>query len=139
MTDCWVWVRHRNPKGYAIANWPALSKSTVVSRMVLEASLGRPLSPHEMACHTCDNPSCVNPAHIWLGDVAANAADMVEKGRTAPVSGELNPRAKLTYEQVSEARALYSAGGLSSAELARRFGVHKTTMKLALLASTWRE
>lgn len=41
--------------------------------------------PYELfACHTCDNPRCVNPHHIWVGDIAQNNHDAIRKGRRGP-------------------------------------------------------
>lgn len=58
-------------------------------------------------CHTCDNPKCVNPQHLFLGTHKANMADMVRKDRHN--KGIRNPSAKLTPQDVKEIRDLYNS------------------------------
>ena len=60
--------------------------------------------------HSCDNPLCVDPAHLFLGDDAANAADRERKGRNRPPIGEDQGRARLTNEQVRRIRFLLANG-----------------------------
>jgi predicted XRE-type DNA-binding protein len=79
-----------------------------------------------LACHTCDNPPCVNPAHLFLGDDAANCADKVAKNRqarTPPHWGESSPNVKVNTEDVRQIRARYAAGGVSQRELGEEYGV----------------
>jgi hypothetical protein len=92
---------------------------------------GRPRSAHREAyrlavgpipdgllvCHRCDNPSCVNPDHLFLGTVADNASDMVSKGRQA-IGGKINT-AKLSPEQVHEIRN----SSLSNRQASKVYGV----------------
>lgn len=52
-------------------------------RLALESKLGRPIRPGYMACHTCDNPPCCNPAHLYEGTAQDNSDDAVVRGRTA--------------------------------------------------------
>lgn len=91
-------------------------------------------------CHHCDNPLCVNPAHMFEGTHKENMEDMVAKGRQgggAP-AGEKNGRAKLTKEQVLRIRELHSTGEYSQAELARMFGVDYRTMHKVVHRHNWR-
>lgn len=77
--DCWVWLGGRNGSGY-----PAISdgrKSLVGTRLMREYIDGKPVPSELVVCHSCDNPPCVNPAHLFVGTKRDNAQDMIIKGR----------------------------------------------------------
>lgn len=104
-------------------------------------------------CHHCDNPRCANPDHIYVGDSKTNVADMFARGRhwtqadpeRARVIGQMtgerntwavrerNPKAKLTPEQVAE----IAASKRGSRELARDYGVHRTTIQRIRSGASW--
>lgn len=89
--------------------------------------------------HNCpggDNPSCVNPAHLWLGDRRDNNLDMFKKGTCPHAEGEKNWAAKLTAEKVKEMRKLKEAG-MGFRRIANRFSIHKTTARDACRGKTW--
>ncbi len=73
-------------------------------------------------CHTCDNPPCVRPSHLFLGTHADNMRDMLAKGRRRGFSGAANPAAKLSDAEAREIRELWQWGASGTA-LARRFGL----------------
>jgi hypothetical protein len=87
-SGCWLWDGSCDRKGYG-----QLRISKQVLKPATHVSLqldGRPV-PHGMgACHHCDNPACVNPAHLFIGTQKDNTADMIRKGR-----GSKPPIAKL--------------------------------------------
>lgn len=86
-------------------------------------------------CHSCDNPSCVNPDHLWLGTMTENMADCDTKKRRK--YGEAHTGHKLTDELVREARALYKTGDYTQRKLAARYGVAKNAIALMLRGKTW--
>src|SRR5262249_47420863 len=103
--------------------------------------------------HNCpggDNPTCVQPAHLWLGTLQDNVEDMIRKGRhahgathgyhTNPASilrGEDRPTAKLTEAHVREMRALAATERWAFRELAGRYGVTAPAVSLAVRGITW--
>jgi len=71
--------------------------------------------------HRCDNPSCVNPKHLFLGTQADNVQDRDVKGHQKGPFGESHHSAKLTEKDVREIRRLYSQG-LPVIGISRRLG-----------------
>ena len=91
-------------------------KARNIARIAWEAHNAEPLPPNMMVCHTCDNPRCINPEHLFIGTAADNSADCVRKGRIV--------RTVLSVLTDDDYRAI-SASDSSTAELADRYGVSK--------------
>lgn len=83
-------------------------------------------------CHSCDNPLCINPDHLWLGTDAQNVKDKVMKGRAN--RGESIGTSKLTDEAVKEIRASY----MNLRTASEKFGVSTVTIWKARERITWR-
>lgn len=101
-----------------------------------------PVPSGMVVMHDCDNPCCVNPAHLTAGPQKRNIRDMVARGRqpdferTLPdVKGEANGHALLTERDVRDIRA---AAGVSNAELARKYGVSVWTIRDARSGRNWK-
>jgi hypothetical protein len=144
--SCWLWTGSRNEHGYGsiLGNDRRLIHAHRVS---WELANG-PIPAGVDVLHNCpggDNPSCVNPAHLWLGTATDNSRDMVRKGRhyahATPervLRGERHGHAKLTDAQVRTIRARYAQGGVTQTELGRQFGVHVSLVHLIVHGRIWR-
>jgi hypothetical protein len=112
--SCWIWRACRERRGYGC--FSGLGKCRLAHRVAWMLVHGE--WPATGLRHSCDNPSCVNPAHLSLGTHAQNMADMVARGRS--YRGER--RSALTEDMVREIRRL-ALEGVSMREIGRRFGI----------------
>ena len=92
-SGCWIWMGATNRAGYAKAsNAFTGQKTRIVHRAILQEQLGVQLPINIYACHSCDVPSCINPAHIWPGTQLDNLRDAINKGKKIGSDGAFNAR-----------------------------------------------
>jgi hypothetical protein len=82
---CWDWLGHKDDRGYC--RIMVGGKIQLAHRVSWELHRG-PLSDGQHVCHKCDNPSCTNPAHLFIGSQKDNIRDMYSKGRQNPGKGK---------------------------------------------------
>ncbi len=113
---CWEWQGMRDSGGYGRVS--GASAPRVASRVAYEAWVA-PLEQGAIVCHTCDNPPCCNPAHLFAGTNLDNTHDMLKKRRGT--HGERHHWHRLTDEQVAIIRYL-SDQGVQQRPIARMIG-----------------
>ena len=145
--ECWTWTASSFKDGYG--KFWLRGRNRYANRVSWELAYG--VDPGGMmVCHSCDNPPCVRPEHLFLGTQKDNRRDAVAKGRTAKGArhgsrtkphtvprGERNGNAKLTYEIADAIREEYASGDISQWDLARRYGVAQTAISSVINRKTW--
>ena len=131
---CWVWFGARLPKGYGIIKIPLTRRQEYAHRLSWLIHRGE-IPVGEYVLHRCDNPRCVNPSHLFLGDAKANQQDMKTKGRH--LYGERNVMAVLTAPDVRKIKALIGTGGFSQEDIASMFGVAQVTISRIARGLRW--
>jgi len=132
--SCWDWEAARNSKGYG--RFWLNGKTVNAHRLAYCLYHGLELVDirGECICHSCDNPSCCNPEHLWLGTDADNIWDRDNKGRGN--KGKKNGRAKLDEEDVVSMRRRYPTETLR--KLANEFEISKSGVWSVISHRTWK-
>ncbi len=125
---CWDWTGLRSHAGYGHFRFRGGIRRA--HRVAWELTRG-PIPDGLCVLHSCDNPSCVRPDHLFLGTNADNIRDKTVKGRAA--KGEINGNAKLTAEQV---RAIRSDKRLER-EIAADFGIVRSHVRAIKAREKW--
>jgi hypothetical protein len=131
---CWPYLGFRDRDGYG--DFWLRGQNQKAHRVAYLIANGE--WPEPNGCHSCDNPGCCNPAHIFAGTVAQNMADRDAKGRHWVRHGEQHASARLTEADVREIRRRHAAGEASYTGLAFTFGVHIQTIASIVQRKTWK-
>jgi hypothetical protein len=116
VTGCWNWTASQNGKGYGQISIDRRPRGA--HRASYEAFVG-PIPGGIFVCHHCDNRACINPAHLFLGSAADNAADRDSKGREVIFDGVNHGSAKLSDADVDAIRSSHA----SQRDLGKRYGI----------------
>lgn len=108
-------------------------KKVKAHRVAYELYTG-PIPVNMCVCHKCDNPSCVNPEHLFLGTHKDNMQDMSRKNRANKPKGSASLRSKLVETQVIQIKQ----DKRSFAEIAREYGVTPENISAIVRNKTWR-
>lgn len=120
---CWRWTGTGDRRGYG--HFKVRGRMNGAHRFSYELHFG-PIPRGLYVCHKCDNPACVNPAHLFLGTAADNARDRSRKGR----SNHARRIAPATAERVV---ADYERGAGSQEALAARYGLSQSRVSQLVL------
>lgn len=118
-SGCWEWKASRNGKGYGQLA-ADIGRPMLANRAAYMAWIGD-LEDGQVVCHTCDNPPCINPAHLFAGTRVINNDDMRRKLRVA--NGERSGTHKLMDVQIEQVRAMYATGEHNQRAVAGHFGI----------------
>lgn len=130
---CWLWLGSQDRYGYG---WFSGWGEKKAHRASWAAHFG-PVPPGVHVLHNCDNPTCVRPDHLYLGNNTKNQHDKRVRGRARGINrGEGNGNARLTTNVVRKLRRLHVAG-ITCRELASRFGVSASNVSRITRGNAW--
>jgi len=126
--ECWEWLGYTHPKlKYGLFRFSFI-KETLTHRISwrITHNFEDPRPLHVL--HKCDNPSCVNPSHLFLGTKSENAIDRTKKGRT---NG-----ARFNETDILIIRELYKT--MSISEIANKYDYSYSTIQGVVKRKTWK-
>lgn len=131
--ECWEWQRGKEKNGYG-HTW-FHKRQMRAHRVAFELAYGD-IPEGMLVCHSCDNPPCCNPRHLFLGTNRDNHADCVKKGRSR--RGSKSNKAKLTESQVLEIRNAYTGKWGHQTELSKLYGVSTWVISSIVRGESWK-
>lgn len=134
---CWEWKGAIDVYGYGVLYYR--DKTIKAHRVSYEIYYAEPLG--NLHClHKCDNPSCVNPQHLFAGTNLDNVRDKIKKGRcyTGNQKGENNGASKLSDTQVSKIRELYNSKKYTTLKLGEMYNVNRSTISYIVNNKTYK-
>lgn len=132
--SCWLWRGGKNRRGYG--KFGIGHKTIIASRYSYEIYKGK-ITENMLICHTCDNPPCVNPDHLWQGTNSDNIRDSFKKCRSVIRKGEENSNAKLTEKNVLEIRELFK-NNHKVKDIACNYDITTNYCRAICMRTTWK-
>ena len=137
-TGCWEWNGTKNSNGYGQVYFNG--KGCPATRMAAAIWKYFPLIPYLEVCHSCDNPPCINPDHLFIATHAKNMRDCRTKGRmhiVVPPNGERNHLSKLKDADIPTIRKRHIDGD-SYYSIGKDYGIGTDNIRLICQKKTWK-
>jgi HNH endonuclease len=132
---CWLWTGGKNGAGYGLIILDNSKEGSMLAHRLSWEIHNEPISDGLCALHKCDNPSCVNPYHLFLGTHQDNSDDKVAKGRSP--RGETHHHSSLTEDKVREIRRLANEGKTHQS-IADMFSVKREAVSKIVRRERWK-
>jgi HNH endonuclease len=126
--ECMIWPYTKMPRGYGQVYFPESRKKELVHRVAFWHTHGR--WPQGDTRHTCDTPSCFNPAHLLEGTRTDNVADMFARNRSGSV--------KIEKQAIQAIRAEYIPRKVTLHALAAKYGIKKSQVWNIVKGVSWK-
>ena len=133
--ECWEWFGPKNESGYGHLTFGG--KIYLTHRFSYKYFFGG-IPENMYVCHKCDNPSCVNPKHLFIGTPNDNVQDKMQKQRHRVLKGFDNSCSKLNKEILLKIRDKLNKGE-KGAHIAKEFNLSPMTISNIKLNKSWRE
>lgn len=119
LETCWEWTGAKTDVGYGFFTHE--KKNGGAHRWAWFLTRGSYPNPSEVICHSCDNKSCVNPCHLFIGSHMDNSSDMVRKKRH--LKNQMGSKSKTSLDDAVKVKHLLSLG-YSPTSISRCFGIN---------------
>lgn len=137
--DCWEWLGCKNSQGYGRFRVVGCTRQAhQISWVISNGEIPNLFEgfPSQI-CHKCDNLSCINPNHLFLGNAKLNKKDSASKGRNFKPKGSANGRAKLIESEVNVIKLWLEEGVLIQGQIAKRYGISDMTVSRINTGLCW--
>ena len=135
--ECWEWTACKIKDGYGHIRGGGDSQKLLLAHRISWEIHNGPIPKGMQVHHHCDNPGCVNPAHLWTGSQADNIRDRDEKGRQIHPRGEAHGRTHQSEQTVREIRTLAREERLTQQEIGARYGIASSTVNSIKTGENW--
>jgi hypothetical protein len=135
LEGCWEYIGGKDKDGYGMF-WNHIEYKRVRAHHQSYLIYKGAIPKGKWVLHTCDNPSCINPAHLFLGTPLENVQDMQMKGRKAPTYGEFSGNHRFTEKDILNMFDMKSKG-FSQTDIADKYKTHQATISKILHGKRW--
>jgi hypothetical protein len=137
-TECWNWMGKKTRGGYGrfLLNVSQNFREVYASRVAYKIAHKNLPNTH-FVCHTCDNPTCCNPAHLYLGTYTDNCNDKMIRHRHNCGRGETQGSSKLKEYQVLEIRKRVE-NGETQRSLCKEYNIDDATINHVVKRRSWK-
>lgn len=126
-SGCWIWIASKNRSGYGKFSFSGFKNITAHRASYI--LFNGPIKDDLFVCHSCDNPSCVKPAHLWLGNHAENMSDMTKKERQ---------NSKLKCEDILKIREMVEKDSIPQTKIVELYGITSGTVSSIIHRRIWK-